>query len=308
MKTLSILITLFLFTSALKSQTIYSKAFGDPKANPIIFLHGGPGYNCAGFEVTTAEKLADNGFYVIVYDRRGEGRSPDTKATYTFKETFDDINTLYKTYKIKKANIMGHSFGGMVATLYAEKYSNKVKSVILVGAPVCLQETFRTIIKTSKEIYESKNDTISLSYIRMLQKMDTTSMQYASYCFMNAMQNGFYSAKNPTDAAKKIFGILGASDLLQVAQKMTYEAPQGFSKNEKYTTLNLTANIKNLVSKKIKVVGLYGKEDGLYSNEQIMALQAIIGESNLKYFDNCSHNVYMDQQEGFINALKEWLK
>jgi hypothetical protein len=33
---------------------------------------GGPGYNCAGFEVSTAQELANNGFYVIVYDRRGK--------------------------------------------------------------------------------------------------------------------------------------------------------------------------------------------------------------------------------------------
>jgi hypothetical protein len=31
---------------------------------------GGPGYNCGGFEVSTAQELANNGFYVIVYDRR----------------------------------------------------------------------------------------------------------------------------------------------------------------------------------------------------------------------------------------------
>ena len=249
MKTISLFLVLFLVSAFVDAQTIYSKAFGDPKANPVIFLHGGPGYNCAGFEVTTAQKLADNGFYVIVYDRRGEGRSKDTKAAYNFKETFDDINALYKTYKIKKANIMGHSFGGMVATLFAEKYPKKVKSVILVGAPVCLQETFRTIIKTVKVIYESKQDTVSLSYIRMLEKMDTTSMQYASYCFYHAMGNGFYSTKTPTDDAKKIRGILGSSDLLPLVKEMTYEAPQGFSDNEKYTTQDLTDNIKNQIGR-----------------------------------------------------------
>jgi proline iminopeptidase len=57
------------------AQELYSRAFGNAKDTPILFLHGGPGYNCAGFEVSTAQELANNGFYVIVYDRRGEGRS-----------------------------------------------------------------------------------------------------------------------------------------------------------------------------------------------------------------------------------------
>lgn len=54
---------------------IYSAAYGKASDPAVIFLHGGPGYNSLDFEVTTAQKLADQGFYVIVYDRRGEGRS-----------------------------------------------------------------------------------------------------------------------------------------------------------------------------------------------------------------------------------------
>ena len=87
---------------------------------------------------------------------------------------------------------------------------------------------------------------------------------------------------------------------------MTYQAPQGFWKNEKYTTLNLTDNIEHLKRLKIKVYGLYGKDDGLYAAKQIADLQAQTGLDNLKYFDNCSHNVFIDQQTAFINAVKQW--
>ncbi len=308
MRTLSLLLIFFLNVVISFSQTIYSKAFGNPKAKPIIFLHGGPGYNCVNFEVTTAQRLADQGFYVIVYDRRGEGRSTDPKATFTFKETFTDLNGIYKKYKLKKVTIIGHSFGGMVATLFAKTYPKKINSVVLVGAPVSLQESFKTIIKTSRTIYASNKDSISLGYLNMLEKMDTTSMQYASYCFMNAMKNGFYSPKNPTEAAKKLYAELGAHELFKVAKEMTIQAPQGFSSNEKYTTLDLSSDIKGLVAANIQVYGLYGKEDGLYSNQQVMNLQSILGESNLKYLDNCSHNVFVDQQDAFFTSLKSWIK
>lgn len=292
-----------------RAQSIYSKAYGDQKSTPILFLHGGPGYNCVNFEVTTAQKLADNGFYVIVYDRRGEGRSKDLKADFTFKQTFDDINDLYKKYKIKKANIIGHSFGGMVGTLFTKAYPKKVNSLILVGAPVNLQESFKTIINSSKKIYETNKDSTSLYYIGLLEKMDTTSMEYASYCFMNAMKNGFYSPKEPTDNAKALYKQLGSSELYSVAKEMTIQAPQGFSKNEKYTTINLTGDIITLVEQQVKIYGMYGQEDGLYSPMQVLDLAMTLGPiDNLAYFDNCSHNVFIDQQEKFIDALKKWLK
>jgi proline iminopeptidase len=300
---------LFLATIVANGQNIYTKTFGNSKDKPIIFLHGGPGYNCANFEATTAQQLADKGFYVIVYDRRGEGRSKDPNAQFTFKETFEDLNTIYKKYGLTKSTLIGHSFGGVVATLFAEKYPEKIQSIILVGAPVSLQETFKTIISTSKVIYQAKKDSINLNYISMLENMDRNSIEYSSYSFMHAIQNGFYSPKNPTDEARIIYSKFKTDTLLtKYASQMTYQAPQGFWKNEKYTSIDLTSNLKNLQEKNIKIRGLYGKDDGLYSADQVKELQNKLGENNVKYFGNCSHNVFVDQQAQFIDAVETWTK
>ena len=102
MKKYAILVFIVFIQWNANAQELYSKAFGNPKDSSIIFLHCGPGYNCAGFEVTAAQDLADSGFYVIVYDRRGEGRSTDAKAQFNFKETFADINLILNKYNIKK--------------------------------------------------------------------------------------------------------------------------------------------------------------------------------------------------------------
>ena len=50
----------------------FINVFGDSKNQPIIFLHGEPGYNCANFEATPTQQLTNHNFYVIVYDRRGK--------------------------------------------------------------------------------------------------------------------------------------------------------------------------------------------------------------------------------------------
>ena len=62
---------------------LYTHAFGSSKNPAIIFLHGGPGYNCAAFEISTAKRLSDSGYFVIVYDMRGCARSSGTNAEYT---------------------------------------------------------------------------------------------------------------------------------------------------------------------------------------------------------------------------------
>ncbi len=302
-------ISILLVFNKAQSQNLYSVSFGQ-KSNPaIVFLHGGPGYNCSNFEVTTAANLAQGGFYVIVYDRRGEGRSTSLKAKFTFDEIFSDLQDLYKQYGIEKAILMGHSFGGMVATLFAEKYPEKTIAVVLVGAPVALQETFKTIIQTCKTIYTSKNDDLGLSYLEQLEQMDSESLEYSSSCFYHAMKNGFYTPKVIPDEAKKIYTLFKSdSTLIKYASVMSIEAPKGFWRNEAYTSINLTNNIESLVQKKIPVFGLYGKSDGLYSSTQIEALEKLLGSKNLLYFEDCSHNVFIDQQTKFINAIKEWVK
>ena len=309
MKKIITLTFFILVTVYANTQGIYIKTFGNRNDNPIVFLHGGPGYNCVNFEVTTAQKLADKGCFVIVYDRRGEGRSKDPNAKFSFKETFDDLKSIYQEYNLTSATLIGHSFGGIVATLFAETNPEKVQSVILVSAPVSLQATFKNIISKSKSIYQTKNDSVNLNYISMLENMDTTSIEYSSYCFVHAMQNGFYAPKNPTAEAKNIYSKFKTDTLLtKYASKMTVKAPKGFWKNEKYTTIDLTRNLQALQKQKIKIYSLYGKEDGLYSYEQVINLQNLIGTSNLKYFDNCSHNVFIDQQSQFIDAIYLWTK
>jgi proline iminopeptidase len=302
--TIFVLATMFAY-----GQSIYTKTFGSSKDKPIIFLHGGPGYNCVNFEATTAQQLADKGFFVIVYDRRGEGRSNDPNAKFTFEETFDDLNDIYQKYNLTKATLIGHSFGGIVATLFTETNPKKVQSIILVGAPVSLQSTFKNILSKSKSIYQTKNDSVNLTYISMLENMDTTSIKYSSYCFGHAMQNGFYTPKNPSEEAKNIYSTFKTDTLLKkYASQMSYEAPKGFWKNEKYTTIDLTKNLQSLQKQNIIIYGLYGKDDGLYSTQQVTDLQSLIGSSNLIYIDNCSHNVFIDQQIQFIDAIKTWVK
>lgn len=309
MKLISTSVIILLATFFANAQTIYTKTFGNPKDKPLLFLHGGPGYNCVNFEQTTAKKLSENGFYVIVYDRRGEGRSLDASAKFTFQQTFDDINSILAEQKLTKITLLGHSFGGVIATLFAEKYPKKINQTILIAAPISIQETYTTIIKSSKALYESKADKTNLNYINILESMDKHSLEYSSYCFGHAMQNGFYFPKQKTEEAKSIYTNMKTDTLLRkYASQMTYQAPQGFWMNEHYTSIDLTNNIKQVLKNKIPVYGIYGKEDGLYSNEQIESLKKLIGDTKVKYWENCSHNVFSDQQTPFIEAIKVWVK
>lgn len=143
----------------------------------------------------------------------------------------------------------------------------------------------------------------------MLENMDTNSLQYSSYCFAHAMQNGFYTPTQPSESAKSIYATFRTDTLLtKYASQMSYQGPKGFWENESYTSIDLTQNLKDLKAKGVNIYALFGKEDGLYSEEQVMNLQKIIGKDTLRYLDNCFHSVFIDQQEEFIKSLEMWVK
>jgi proline iminopeptidase len=293
----------FLQSIAFSQVDLYHQTFGDSSHPALIYLHGGPGYNCSTFEASTAQSLADLGFFVIVYDRRGEGRSSALTAKYSFEESLADINVLMKQFKISKVSLLGHSFGGMLAIKYAEEFPQNVEELFLIGAPISLQKTFKNIISRSKEIYTSKGDSTNLTYINLLEKMDTTALMYGSYSFMHAMQNGFYSPKKPTNEAIQIMQKMSTHPAAQYFSKMTTEGPTGFYQTEKYTMLDLMPEVQKLVKNRVKITGIYGEEDGLYSVDQVFELQDVIGKDNIFYFSRCSHSVFIDQQSSFLEVI-----
>lgn len=301
---MKLFLLLFLTITSFSNQ-LYINTFGDKNDKPIIFLHGGPGYNCANFEATTAQSLSEEGFYVICYDRRGEGRSSDQNAKYTFEESLNDMLFIMDSLEISSTDLIGHSFGGMLAIKFAEQYPDRTNEIFLVGAPINLQDSFKNIIYKSRKIYEDKGDNANLNYLKMLESMDSSSIEYSSYSFMHAMQNGFYTPSEMTDEAKKLYKDLRSkNEYASLSMNMTQEAPRGFWENENYTTIDLTNNLDQIVKGEIKVTGIYGVDDGLYSKSIVGDIENIIGTENMNYLENSSHSVYIDRQKEFIKILK----
>lgn len=290
------------------AQEIYSNSFGDVKNPAIIFLHGGPGFNSINFEITTAQVLAEKGYFVIVYDRRGEGRSVDNSAQFTYKQTIDDLHSLFKKHNIKKASLIGHSFGGIVATKFANTYPDVVSSIIFAAAPIRMQSVFKNIINTARPHYEKKKDSMNLKYIAMLEKMDTNSIVYSSYCFSHAMQIGAYSPKKFLPQAAELYSAFRKDSRSKKAFEMNITAPKGFWKNEQYTLEDLTNEVETLKKSSLPMYGIYGIDDGLFSSSELEYIEELLGKHNFHRCENSSHSVFMDTQLDFLFMIDAWLK
>jgi proline iminopeptidase len=97
---------------------------------PLLLIPGGPGdahYFHPSFSILASTNK------VICFDAFGRGKSDRAKdrKEYSFNRDVEDIEGLRKALGLESMNILGHSYGGMVAEAYALKYPNRVKKLIL---------------------------------------------------------------------------------------------------------------------------------------------------------------------------------
>lgn len=302
------LLLAFIFTISIfaNGQNLYIKTYGKKENKTIVFIHGGPSGNSTLFEATTVQKLADKGFYVIVYDRRGEGRSADPDAKFTYQEAFQDLNFILKKYNLKKVTLIGHSFGGLVATLYTAKYPEKVNSLVLAGALFSQQETYDHILNSVSKIALTKNDSSQLDKIKAIQKLNKNSAEYRKACFDLAGENNYFKMPNPTVESKQLYSDYEASEFYKTNIR-NKNAPLLFYQNEKQNNIDSRPSLKEIKAKGIPVYAIYGKDDGVFSKDQIISIKTIASKNHFALIENCSHYLFVDQQNEFLLQIKNWL-
>ncbi|HKY63680.1 MAG TPA: alpha/beta hydrolase [bacterium] len=109
-------------------QQLYT--WGSPKLPPLFFLHGWLDTG-AGFEFV-ARFLAKK-FHCIAPDMRGYGQSEHAKSQlgYFFFEYVADLHELFAKLSPKRpVRVLGHSLGGMVASIYAGTFPERVSELI----------------------------------------------------------------------------------------------------------------------------------------------------------------------------------
>jgi len=99
---------------------------------PLVLLHGMPRDHASWAPL--APDLAAEGFWVITPDMRGHGASARTPA-YSFELMREDLAQLAEALDLNRFVLGGHSAGGTVATLFAERYPGRLAGLILVDSP-----------------------------------------------------------------------------------------------------------------------------------------------------------------------------
>ena len=117
----------------LTDRTLAALAWGDRELPPLIALHGW--LDNAGSFSRIASLLASKR-YVVALDLRGHGRSSHLPpgVWYHYVDYFDDLRATLGHFGWPRAEFLGHSLGGTLASLFAAIHPERVDGLLLVEA------------------------------------------------------------------------------------------------------------------------------------------------------------------------------
>jgi proline iminopeptidase len=101
---------------------------------PCLVVHGGPGAGSYGLEHLGLQPLESN-MQLIYLDQRGSGRSASSpRHNYALARQVQDLEELRQRLGLRQWVLLAHSFGGVIATAYAQRYPEHVQALVLVNA------------------------------------------------------------------------------------------------------------------------------------------------------------------------------
>jgi pimeloyl-ACP methyl ester carboxylesterase len=247
----------------------------------VVLLHGMNFYG--EYWAGTIEVLRKEGFRVVVPDQVGFGRSTKAVMPYNVSDMAANTKKLLDSLGIQKANVVGHSMGGMVATRFGLLYPETVEKLVLYNqiglTDQRLERPPASIDATYKNLLNQTYDGVYQGLARYFP--GGMKPEYERYV---KIQYGWSLSGNWPQAAM----------VRALAQQMVYEDPVVYD----------WAHIK------VPTMELGGEKDGASPNFAELAKKACstIPKCELVLFPGIGHVPHFEVPEMFYKALLGFLK
>lgn len=135
-------------------------------ARPLIVLHGGPGID-HNYMVPIARLASTHGIPVVLYDQLGAGNSTHLQeklgdaSFWTVQLFLDELDNLTRALGIAEYDLLGHSWGGMLAAEHAVRQPKGLRRLILASPPSSMKLWLEAANWLRKELPQEVQDTMA---------------------------------------------------------------------------------------------------------------------------------------------------
>lgn len=109
---------------------LFVTLYPNPDKESVILLHGGPGLPDSMPAIM--EHLSEK-YNVILFHQRGTLKSPCLNNDYSLEKYISDIVSIARHFNLPTFHLLGHSWGGLYAQIFAAKHQNLVLSLFIIS-------------------------------------------------------------------------------------------------------------------------------------------------------------------------------
>lgn len=267
---------------------LYYKIMGS--GEPIVVLHGGPGLEHT-YLLPQMGILAKS-FKLIFYDQRTTGGSVnDTEPSSITLETFvDDLEGIRKAFDLDKMNLLGHSWGGMLAMFYALEYPENLNSLMLISSGGARSD-FWNDLYSNVERKRTPEDSLALA--EMSVSADLNEMEAWGRYMKVFFRSYFYDQRLGDQLNMKV------SDTTLRNRRLLASTPLGQAVRD--------YNIVDQLSKvRIPTLVLHGVSD-VIPLEYAEEIHENIEGSVFVVLEQCGHFPYIEKPDEFFDAVDTFM-
>jgi proline iminopeptidase len=250
----------------------------------VVILHGGPGahhdYLLPGFDALARNRQ------LIYYDQRGGGQSPVSRDTPVgWREQVADLEELRRQWGLEQLTLVGYSWGGLLAQLYATEFPNRISRLALVSPAPAWREMRAEFERRFAERNLAPELQQKRAELRASGLREKDPGEYSQRVFELSVAPYFY------DPAR--------------ARDLTPFRVTGRTQQEVWSSLGSYDLRPALAGLKVSAIVLQG-EDDLIPSEATQAVARLL-EAELHLLPRCGHVPYIEAREEFVRLLDGFL-
>lgn len=298
-------------------KNIWYDIYGAEHSDTLLYLHGGPGASCLDF-VNQAKALSGK-MKVVIFDQLGVLRSDGIaeNESYSMEYQIKMVEEMRKILGIEKWSVLGHSYGGMLAVLYASACPDSVHKIILECPSLWFEDSARSTAEYLSEHIHSLNNGEAVKLwekVRFADYQDKTEVVWdlsALLGYVTDMELRFYlhgitldeyeMSMDTTDIANEMWS-KGEQHLKKLLEAQP--EPAGSAQKKVMMTDNLLPVIPRIAAPMLLINGKY---DPACTRNQIEYIMNSAQDVTQSVFEDSGHFPRLEEAEKYTNTVLSFL-
>lgn len=298
-------------------KKIWYEVYGAEYDDTLLYLHGGPGASCLDF-VNQARALSEK-MRVVIFDQLGVLRSDAIAGdeSYSMEYQIEMVEEMRKLLGIKAWSVLGHSYGGMLAVLYACAYPDSIHKIILECPSLWFEDSARSTAEYLSGHIDSLNDRQALELCEKIKSADyqdkaelvwdlSTLLSYVTDMELRFYLHGIsfeeYERSMDTSGIADEMWAKGERHLTKLLEAQP--GPAGASQKRVRMTDDFLPMIPKIAA---PILLINGKYDPACTENQIEYMMNHAQAVTRAVFENSGHFPRLEEAEKYTNTVWSFL-